>query len=200
LKQIFEIKDKELIDDILNSIEFGTLALCDGNRPYSLPINFVSVDDTIYFHGAKKGKKIDILKNNNLVSFSVVEPYSFIPSYFSSNDGLACPATQFFKSVIIDGNIEFVKSYEEKVNALSKLMKKLQKEGGYRPFSEKYYQQSIETTEVYKLVPHKTRAKFKFGQHLTKKRFDMIVEHLEKRGDKKDLLTIKAMKNIRGMA
>ena len=44
---------------------------------------------------------IDILKNNQFASFSVVESYSMIQSYFSSNDKLACPATQFFKSIIM---------------------------------------------------------------------------------------------------
>ena len=34
----------------------------------------------------------DIL-NNALASFSVVEPYSMIQSYFSSTGNLACPAT-----------------------------------------------------------------------------------------------------------
>ena len=48
-----------------------------------------------------------ILKNIKL-SFSVVENYALIPSYFSSTEGLACPATQFFKSIIVDGEAELV--------------------------------------------------------------------------------------------
>ena len=58
MKSQFEIKDKIVIDDILNNSEYGTLALCNNNIPYSIPINFVQVNNCIYFHGAKKGKKI----------------------------------------------------------------------------------------------------------------------------------------------
>lgn len=196
MKQIFEIKDKKIIKEVLENAEFGTLAICDENKPYSLPVNFVELDGEIYFHGSKKGRKIDILKRNQLASFSVVESYSLIPSYFSSKEGLACPATQFFKSVIIDGQVKFVENYDEKVQALSTFMKKLQKEGGYRPLDEEIYKKAIDATTVYKLIPNETRAKFKFGQHLTKERFDMIIEQLESRGDKKDILTIKLMKEL----
>jgi nitroimidazol reductase NimA-like FMN-containing flavoprotein (pyridoxamine 5'-phosphate oxidase superfamily) len=196
MKQIFEIKDKKIIKQVLDSVEFGTLAICFDDKPYSLPLNFVELNDKIYFHGSKQGRKIDILKNNKLASFSVVKSYSLIPSYFSSNDALACPATQFFKSVIVDGRIEFVEEYDEKVEALSALMKKLQKEGGYKPLDEEIYKKSVNATIVYKLIPKNIKAKFKFAQHLNQERFDMIVKHLELRGSKKDILTAEMMKEL----
>ncbi len=197
MKTIFEIKDKNIINAMLGSAEYGTLAVCDDNKPYSLPINFVQIDNAIYFHGSKSGRKIDILKNNSFASFSVVEAHSMIQSYFSSEEELACPATQFFKSVIIDGEIDFVEEYGEKVKALSALMEKLQPEGRYKPLDEHVYQKSINATTIYKLIPMQTRAKFKFGQHLDKKRFDMIIGHLKKRGTETDLATIKMMEDMR---
>jgi len=197
MKQVFEIKNKTIINEVLNNAEYGTLAICNNNKPYSLPINFVELNNEIYFHGSKKGRKIDILKNNQFASFSVVESYSMIQSYFSSNDELACPATQFFKSIIIDGEIKFVENYDEKVKVLSELMKKLQKEGKYKPLSEEVYQKTINATKIYKLIPNEIKAKFKFGQHLNQERFDMIIKHLEERGNEKDILTIKLMKKLK---
>ena len=197
MKQVFEIKNKTIIKEVLNNAEYGTLAICNNNKPYSLPINFVELNNEIYFHGSKKGRKIDILKNNQFASFSVVESYSMIQSYFSSNDKLACPATQFFKSIIIDGEIKFVENYDEKVKVLSELMKKLQKEGKYKPLSEEVYQKTINATKIYKLIPNEIKAKFKFGQHLNQERFDMIIKHLEERGNEKDILTIKLMKKLK---
>ena len=197
MKQIFEITDKNIIDEVLNNSEYGTLAICDNNKPYSLPINFVKINENIYFHGSKKGRKIDILKNNQFASFSVVENYSMIQSYFSSTDELACPATQFFKSIIIDGKIEFVEDYDEKVLALQKLMEKLQPEGKYKPLKDEVYKKMINATTIYKLVPDELKAKFKFGQHLNQERFDMIINHLEKRNNPKDILTIKLMKELK---
>ena len=198
MKQIFEITDKNIINKVLDKAEYGTLAICHNNKPYSLPINFVRVDNSIYFHGSKKGKKIDILKENSLASFSVVEAFSMIQSYFSSNDNLACPATQFFKSIMIDGKITFVENYEEKALALQKLMEKLQPEGKYKPLKDDEYQKAINATAIFRLDIDDIRAKFKFGQHLNKNRFDMIIRHLEDRGSKVDLATIELMKSLKG--
>ncbi len=197
MKSIFEIKNKEIIKEILDLAEFGTLAICKDDKPYSLPINFVYLNRCIYFHGSAKGRKIDILKENPFASFSVVEPYSVIQSYFSSTDDLACPATHFFKSVVIDGKIEFVKNNKEKVQALSALMQKLQKEGKYIPLKDEVYKKIIDATTVYKINIDDISAKFKFGQHLSQERFDMIIEHLKKRATKKDISTIELMKEMK---
>ncbi len=197
LKQIFEITDKEMINRVLDDAKYGTLAICRDNRPYSLPINFVRVENVLYFHGSMKGKKIDILKENPSASFSVVEAYSMIQSYFSSKDNLACPATQFFKSIIIDGKIEFIENYDEKVAALSKLMEKLQPEGKYKALSDEAYRKVINATAIFKLDIKDIRAKFKFGQHLNEDRFDMIIKHLEDRGQEIDITTIKLMKSLK---
>lgn len=197
MKQIFEITNKETINEVLDNAEYGTLSICDNNTPYSLPINFVKLNEEICFHGSKKGKKIDIIKNNNLASFCVVKSYSIIQSYFSLNDKLACPATQFFQSVIIDGKIQFVENYCEKVEILSQLMKKLQKEGRYKPLCEDIYKKMINATIVYKLIPTKTKAKFRFGQNLSQEKFDNVIKHLKQRANHDDILTIKMMKGLK---
>ncbi len=75
-------------------------------------------------------------------------------------------------------------------------MKKLQKEGKYKPLNENIYQKAINATTICKLIPNEIKAKFKFGQHLNQERFDMIIKHLEKRGNKKDISTIKLMKKL----
>ncbi|WP_457747855.1 pyridoxamine 5'-phosphate oxidase family protein [Sulfurimonas sp.] len=197
MKKIFEIQDNKTIEDFLGEVEYGTLAICVENKPYSIPLNFVKIDNSIYFHGAKKGKKISILKSNAFASFSVVKSYSMIQSYFSSNDEFACPATQFFKSIVIDGKITFVDEYDEKVRALCALMEKLQSEGGYKPLTQDIYKKNIDATCVYRLQVENLRAKFKFGQHLSQERFEMIIEHLATRGDDADKVTIEAMKEFK---
>jgi hypothetical protein len=193
----FEITDTTLIHAVLDNAEYGTLAVCANNRPYAVPINFVRVGETLYFHGAQKNKKMQILANNPYASFSVVENYALIDSDFSSTDGLACPATQFFKSVSIDGVIEMVESRAEKAQALEALMQKLQPKGGYKPFSDEVYEKALKSTAVYRLVPESMTCKFKFGQHLSEERFEMIVRHLQDRGTEADLRTVEEMKRHR---
>ena len=194
----FEIKDKVLIYNVLDKAEYGTLALCMDNKPYAVPVNFVRIGDDIYFHGALKNKKMKMLAQNPAVSFSVVENYALIDSDFSSVDGLACPATQFFKSVSIEGVVEVLESREVKVKVFEALMQKFQPKGGYKPFSDSDYDAAIKATAVVKIAVETLSCKFKFGQHLNEERFEMIVSHLLRRGTQIDRETVKIMKVQRG--
>ncbi len=197
MNQIFEIKDSVIINSVLDRVEYGTLALSVDNVPYAVPVNFVRIEDTIYFHGALSNKKMKILAKNPRVSFSVVEEYALIASFFSSTEGLACPATQFFKSVSIEGNVEIVEARDEKAMMFEALMQKLQPEGGYKPFSDEAYDKAIKSTVVMKIIPTEIRAKFKLGQHLDDQRFTMIVKHLEERGTEVDRETVALMREFR---
>jgi len=194
MKKAFTIENKQIVNTLISDNEYGTLALCVNNKPYSVPINYVEYKGEIYFHGAKKGKKIEMIKENAFASFSMVEAYSLLPSYFSTEDGKASPATHLYKSVIIDGEIEFVEDFDEKVRGFTALMQKYQKEGQYLPLSDEIHKKIIKATAMYKLVPTETSAKIKFGQNYNKKRYTRVVEHLEKRGTKKDLETLELMK------
>ena len=190
MKKAFTITDKYIIQNILKEAEYGTLALCSDNRPYSLPLNFVELKGEIYFHGAQKGKKLDLIKQNSYASFSVVESYSVLPSYFSTDDGSACPATHLFKSIIIDGKIKIVEGYDEKAEALNELMKKLQSEGKYIPLHDKMYEKMINATALFKLISTNTTCKVKFGQNFSKERYERVSEHLKQRGAPKDMDTL----------
>jgi uncharacterized protein len=197
MRKVFEVTDKYMIDEVLSNSEYGTLSLCNDNKPYILPLNFVMANDEIYFHGAKKGKKIDLIKENSNASFNVVETYSLLPSYFSTDDGKACPATHLYKSIVVEGNIEFVENYDEKANALESLMKKLQKEGKYIPLNDEIYKKAINATCVYKLVSSNISAKFGLGQNFNEERFNRVCENLTLRGTKKDLKTLELLIQFR---
>ena len=197
MKQIFEIKDKNIIEEMMSKAEYGTLALSDGLKPYSVPVNFVHKENIIYFHGSLSGRKMQILKINPKISFSIVENFSILSSYFSSTEKLACPATQFFKSISIDGDVKIIEQKQEKIKALTLLMQKLQPEGGYKPFDDSAYEKILNATAVLRIDIKSLRAKFKFGQHLDENRFNMIISHLENRDRDIDKKTIQMMKSQR---
>lgn len=198
MNSLHVITDKELIKEVLNEVEYGILSMCLDGKPYAVPINFVEDDGVIYLHGGKKGKKVEYIKANSNVCFSVVDAYSLLPSYFSTDDQRACPATQLFKSLTIDGVICFVKDYEEKEKALTLLMRKLQKEGGYNPLNDKQmYKKMIEATEVMKITIKDISAKFKLGQNFNKNRYERVIKHLKQRGTKKDLDSLKLIGSFR---
>ena len=77
-------------------------------------------------------------------------------------------------------------------------MQKHQPKGGYKPFSHSDYDKALKATALVKIEVEKISCKFKFGQHLNKERFDMILSHLENRGTPIDLETVEMMKAQRG--
>lgn len=73
-------KDREItaFDEIMKIIakcDTCRVAMFDETFPYIIPLNFgTDLEDTqlyLYFHGAKIGKKIDLMKQNKNVSFEV---------------------------------------------------------------------------------------------------------------------------------
>jgi len=196
IRKVSEIKDQALIEQMLLSGSYGVLSLM-GDRPYGVPLNYIYFQDAIYFHSAPKGEKIRLLKQNPQVSFSVVTEDTIIPSNFSSDEGLACPATAFFKSVIVEGNAQIIEDFDEIGKTFTAMMQNLQPEGGYLPFEDEVYKKKFKALVVVKINIERLSAKFKFGQGLNQKRFQMLLDNLQKRGTKIDLLTIQAMHQYR---
>jgi len=194
MKEIFEIHSTEVIESILDTVEYGTLSMCDlRGVPYGVPINFARIEDRLAFHGSKRGKKMEILSQNPRVSFSVVEALSLIDSDFSSESKLACPATQFYRSVHIEGVIERVIERKQKAAILQALMEKLQPKGGYLPLDHPDYEKALEATELFWLRVHTIRAKAKVGQHLPPERYERIVTRLKRRDTPRDRRTLELM-------
>lgn len=192
----FKTENQEEINSFLESMSFGFLATHSSDEyPNILPINFVWSKNVIYFHGARTGSKITELRKNSRVTFTVADEFSVIPSYFT-DPKFACPATSFFKSVIIYGQLEFVEELEEKVFALTEFMKKLQPEGGYSPFDleDAEYKKQIKGVNILKLIPEKISAKFKFGQNRDLDTWGKTIKGLEERNSPRDKEIIENMK------
>ena len=118
-------KDREVvnIDDILNIIEkcdVCRIALNDEAYPYIVPLNFgMDVQDqqvTLYFHGALKGKKLDLIKKDNRATFEMDCGHNFI----LYEERMSC--TMGYESVMGRGTIEILPE-EEKYEALRILMR-----------------------------------------------------------------------------
>ena len=193
----FVCEDKALLEEILQTCEYGTLSLSINDRPYGVPLNFDWHKESLYYHGAEEGRKMEMMHANANASFSVVKPLSLIPSYFS-HTRFACPASQFFASIIFEGKLINVTCMDEKVEALNALMQKLQPEGGYDVIdaNNAMYQKMLSTVSLYKLVPSSISFKLKVGQNLSEERKKMVIEKLLERGTPLDVLTIKMMNHL----
>jgi nitroimidazol reductase NimA-like FMN-containing flavoprotein (pyridoxamine 5'-phosphate oxidase superfamily) len=126
-----EIKDVQVIIALLHASPVGRLGTVgkDG-RPMVKPLNFVYHDGKIYFHTAREGEKIDDIKRDGRVCFEVDLPIAFVRGQPDN----PCGAEYLYRSVIAQGRASLVENREERLAALSALMKKYQPEGGYGEF------------------------------------------------------------------
>ena len=105
----------EEVENILKTSPNGTLALYGENGyPYSVPVNFVYSNGKIYFHGAAEGYKLDCMKKDPHVSFSVIGKDDIAKENF----------TTLFSSVIAFGTIRVIDTMEEKIPVLEAMVVK----------------------------------------------------------------------------
>ena len=190
----FDVKDKNSINEILQACEYGTLSLISEGKPYVVALNFVFFENSIFFHGAKEGKKIEAIKSNPNASFLVVKPYSFIPSFFSGTMA-ACPATQFFASVLFEGTVNFIEDGNIKAKVLNALMKKFQSEDSFEEivYEKAMYTKMLDKTAIFELKAENISCKIKVGQNLNEEKKNRMIEKLKNRDSKIDKETIKQM-------
>ena len=95
-----KLSDEECME-ILKNEPRGVLSLIgDDDYPYGMPMNFLYIpeDNAIYFHGGRKGHKIDAIMKNNKASFCTYDSGFKRPGEWSLN----------IKSVIAFGRIEII--------------------------------------------------------------------------------------------
>lgn len=139
-----EVTDNKEIMDILKECDVCRLAMNDGSFPYIVPMNFGFCMEkgrlTLYFHCAKEGKKISLLKKDPHVCFEMDCGHQL------TGGNAACSYSMNYESVIGNGISEFVGDVGGKKFALSQIMKKYTKQDGFL-FDEKL----LEITTIFKI-------------------------------------------------
>lgn len=117
-------KDREItnvneIANILNLCKTASIAMIDNGVPYVVPLSYgyeLTEDSLIlYFHCAKEGRKIDILKRNNNVCFTIFHEGEPLHAETPCNSGY------YYSSIIGNGIVEFIEASADKCHALSKM-------------------------------------------------------------------------------
>ena len=118
-RQITEI---ESIRAILDKAKVLHLAMIDGARPYVVPMNYgYALADgrlTLYLHGAKEGRKLDVLQNNDRVAFVLETNVSQV-----SGGDIPCKYSEAYASVMGEGTAVLLDDPVQKIEALQILMK-----------------------------------------------------------------------------
>jgi len=112
-----EINSREEIESVIQKAPVCRLGMADENRPYIVPLSFGYRDGSLFFHSAKEGKKLDILRKNNKVCFEIDTEHEIVESE------KACKWGMKYKSVIGFGNAHFIEDMESKKRALNIIMR-----------------------------------------------------------------------------
>ncbi|MDR3568555.1 MAG: pyridoxamine 5'-phosphate oxidase family protein [Syntrophobacteraceae bacterium] len=117
-----EIKERSAIDEILSSAKIMHLALSDNNVPFLVPLHFAFDGGAIYFHSARAGTKIEILKRNNFVCFEICDYRGVAAS------PLACDFEANHRTVIGLGRACFIDEESEKIRILNLIVARFTEE------------------------------------------------------------------------
>lgn len=105
-----EITDKEEISNILRNGKYAVISMCRNNEPYIVTLSYGYDENTnsLYFHSAKAGLKIDFIKENPKVCATVIEDGGY----------LTAECEHKYASVIFWGSMHVVEDLNEKKHAL----------------------------------------------------------------------------------
>ncbi|MBS6396796.1 MAG: pyridoxamine 5'-phosphate oxidase family protein [Clostridiales bacterium] len=115
-----EVASPDRIREIISACHCCRLGFCDHGKVYIVPLNFgFSESDgkySFYFHGAKEGRKADLIREYHYAGFEMDTNYRL-------NEGEeACGYSARFQSVIGSGKVDFIEDEAEKEKALQVIM------------------------------------------------------------------------------
>ncbi len=132
-RQKNQMKQEDAYQLLLNSKE-GVLGTISSNGyPYTVVLNYVLVDNKIYFHSADEGHKIDNIKQNPRVSFTVYDNVEIIEKDFTTK----------YQSVTVFGTAKLIPHNKE---ILMKLIEKYAPR--FQESGQKYVEKSYTTTQL----------------------------------------------------
>lgn len=115
------IESREEMEKILKEENLGYLGLSMEGRPYNVPINYGYIKGRILFHSALTGKKLDYIKANPMVCFTVGRQAGKVVRH---PQGALCHVEN--DSVICYGIARIIEEPEECIKALNDFNRCLQ--------------------------------------------------------------------------
>ena len=116
-----QIADEEQIRQILDRAKVLHLGLAVDNEPYVVPMNYGYTEENgklvLYLHSAVQGRKLDMIRANPKVFFEMDCDLTPFEGTVPCQYGFA------YSSIMGRGNARIVEDVEEKLRAMSILMK-----------------------------------------------------------------------------
>ena len=154
-----EINDLEKIETIISEASVCYIGLSDeSGTPYVFPMNFGYKDGIFYLHSGRNGRKIKILQKNPKVCLNINVENKLIWQH----PDVACSYSMRSKSLIIEGNVEFIDDFNKKIELLNVIMQHYTN----RDFT--YSVPAINNVLIWKITPEKISCRA-FGQSAKKR-------------------------------
>jgi len=112
------IEDRKEIDEVIRSCKTCYVAMSDEGMPYVLPLNFGYDGETVILHSAQHGRMWETVKKNPKVCIN----WTLGEELAWQDVHVGCSYRVKSKSVLVEGTIEFIDDFDEKVACLEKTM------------------------------------------------------------------------------
>ncbi len=110
------IESREELARILRQGSVCWLSMVDEGKPYVVPVSYGYAENRLFIHSAPEGRKIDIIRKDPQVCFSVVTGYEMVRAE------KACSWSAGFRSVTGFGKAAILTGRMEKEEGLALLM------------------------------------------------------------------------------
>ena len=175
-----EITDDAAISAILRKARVGRLATLGADGyPYIVPVNYVYLGESIYFHCAREGEKLDNIRRHARVCFEVDAPLAYLDTGYDK-EMPPCEVGQFYQCVVIRGRAEIVEDIAEKVGALNALMASHEEVEGYSAITAET--RAVALCTVVAVRVERISAKANLAQKRSSAEKEKIRAYLEQRG------------------
>ena len=149
-------QSREFALALIDRCTFGVVSISTGeDTPYCLPLSLARVDNCLYFHCAKQGRKLDLLRKNPRVCVTFVGASE--PAHIPETNMY----TDFFQSAIATGTAFEVLDDGEKVEALRALCAKLTPQAMEGDYFDRAVASSLKATGVWRIEMDGITAKAK---------------------------------------
>lgn len=151
MRTIF-IENRNEIEETIKACKTCYVGMADNNLPYVLPMNFALDGDFVILHSAQFGRMWETLQKNPkiCINWTLGEELAW------QDVQVGCSYRVKSKSVLVEGDVEFIEDFDEK----ERCMKLLMSQYSYREF--KFNAPAINNVGVVKVKMEKITAK-EFG-------------------------------------
>jgi len=104
-------------EEMIRGTYHGVLVMCDNRKPYAVPMNHGFMKGRFYFHCAKEGRKLEVIRKNPQVSYVVKKYYGSEEDF---QDSMRCHGQ--WESVIAYGRAHVVEGQLALKEAFKKFM------------------------------------------------------------------------------